>query len=197
MNRSVYILLFIVGLFAWQQWDNRPIRHQPGVLVPEVPVQSPGEKTAAFTIDDYLVKPQAAFTIRARVLSRERYWLGTEADLSPIDLALGWREMSDQQYLDQIHIRQSGRWYFTRYDLPAPLSGQQIIHNSSNMHMIPADKYVRTRLLDLREGALVTLKGQLVNIEHPSGFKWFTSMSREDTGNGACEIVYVEQVFIE
>ena len=197
MNRSVYILLFVAGIFAWQQWDMRPIRHEPGVLVPEAPIQSPQSRAQAFKIDDYVVKPQAAFTIRARVLSRERYWLGTEADLSPIDLALGWREMSDQENLDRIRIRQSGRWYFTRYEFPAPLSDHQIIQNSSNMHMIPADGYVRSRLLDLREGALVTLKGQLVNVEHPSGFKWFTSLSREDTGNGACEIVYVEQVFIE
>jgi hypothetical protein len=34
----------------------------------------------------------------------------------------------------------------------------------------------------------------LVDIRGPGGFSWNTSLRRDDTGNGACEIVYVEEL---
>ena len=38
------------------------------------------------------------------------------------------------------------------------------------------------------------MNGYLVDVDHESGWRWRTSMSRTDTGAGACEIVYVESV---
>jgi hypothetical protein len=46
----------------------------------------------------------ASFDIRARVLARERYRFDRAADLSPIDLALGWGRMSESAVLDQLKI---------------------------------------------------------------------------------------------
>ena len=34
--------------------------------------------------------------------------------------------------------------------------------------------------------------GFLVDVRGPGGFAWNTSMTRNDTGDGACEIVWVE-----
>jgi hypothetical protein len=36
-----------------------------------------------------------------------------------------------------------------------------------------------------------------VDIDHPSGWHWRTSLSRKDTGGGSCEIVYLEDFEIE
>jgi len=60
------------------------------------------------------------------------------------------------------------------------------------MHMIPADDLVRRSLERIRQGQLVHLKGFLVDASGPNGFQWRTSMTRDDTGAGACELVYVE-----
>ncbi len=128
------------------------------------------------------------------MLSAEPYWLDRGAKISPLDLALGWGVMSDQAVLDRIDISQSARWYRTRYEFPAPLSDRQIIEHSSNMHMVPASRVVEKQLEGLRVGELVRLRGALVDVDHPSGWRWRTSMSRADTGDGACEIVYVEEV---
>ena len=140
---------------------------------------------------------RARFEIRARVLSREPYYLRRESELSPLDLALGWGAMSDQAVLDRIDIKQGSRWYFTRYEYPAPLTDDQIIANSSNMHMIPARKSIERRLKALRPGNIVEMEGYLVDVDHASGWFWRTSMSRTDTGNGACEIVYEESLTVE
>lgn len=194
MRKLLVFLLIVAAFVAWNDWRHRPIVHPPGVLVPLSPVQQPLRKPEPFVFDEFTVTPRAAFDIQARVLSRETYFLGTESDLSPIDLALGWGRMSDQAILDQISVRQGGRWYYTRYALPPPIPEPEIIRTSANMHMIPADAVVERELKRLRRGDLVRIQGYLVDVDHESGWMWRTSLTREDTGQGACEIIYVEAV---
>ena len=89
------------------------------------------------------------------------------------------------------------RWYFTRYEFPAPITDNEIIKNSSNMHVIPANRRVSREIGDIRRGSIVQLKGFLVDVDSESGFVWRTSLTRDDTGNGSCEIFYVEDLVIE
>jgi len=49
----------------------------------------------------------------------------------------------------------------------------------------------------LRPGQIVRLQGYLVDVRGPGGFAWNTSLTRSDTGDGACEIVWVEAVAVE
>lgn len=197
MTRRIFILSVVVlGYLIVRDWDTKPIVHPPGLLVIEKPIQM-DIQPSLFMLDDYQLTRRASFEIRARVLSTEPYYLHREADLSPLDLALGWGVMSDQAVLDRIDISQSGRWYRTRYELPPPVPEQQIISSSSNMHMIPARVDIDRSLKALRSGDVIILRGYLVDVDHDSGWFWRTSMSRTDTGNGACEIVYVESLIVE
>lgn len=179
-----------------QNRGMKPLMHPPGILVSEAPMQVNLEPSG-FKLDEYLLTRKARFEIRARVLSIEPYYLRMDGDLSPLDLALGWGPMSDQAVLDRIEISQSSRWYRTRYEYPAPLPDAQIISNSSNMHMIPASRDIKRDLKKLRKGDVIRLKGYLVDVNHDSGWFWHTSMTRTDTGNGACEIVFVESLEVE
>ena len=197
MIRKLFIIS--IGILAYllvRDWEHKPITHPPGVLAATKPVQVNVQATN-FAMHDYQLTKKARFEIRARVLGSERYYLNREADLSPIDLALGWGVMSDQGLLDQLEISQSSRWYRWRYEQSIPVSDQQIIISSSNMHMIPATDFVERSIMKLREGDLVVLQGYLVDVDHESGWRWRTSMTRTDTGAGACEIVYVESVIVE
>jgi hypothetical protein len=196
MTRKLFIIsIAILAYFVARDWQHKPITHPPGVLVTEAPVQI-DVQPSSFAMDDYQLTKKARFELRARVLSTEPYHLGREADLSPIDLALGWSVMSDQSLLDQLDISQSGRWYRWKYDDVLPVTDQQIIASSSNMHMIPAWVSVKRSLKKLREGDIIVLQGHLVDVDHDSGWKWRTSMSRTDIGAGACEIVYVESITV-
>ena len=129
------------------------------------------------------------------MLAREDYRLDREAELAPMDLALGWGPMSDESVLAQIEISQSGRWYrwFAR-QLPIPR--RQIERHSANMHMIPADESVADRLDDVRVGEVVALRGYLVEVRADDGWRWRSSLTRDDTGSRSCELVFVEQVSV-
>ncbi len=77
--------------------------------------------------------------------------------------------------------------------------GKSIIDGqSSNNHLIPNDDAVREKIHNIKEGDYVRIEGYLVNIYGQKNdghyFKWNTSTTRSDTGNGACEIIYVTNV---
>jgi hypothetical protein len=164
MRNALYVCLVLLAILAWRDWTQREITHAPGVLVPEAPRQQMLNPSEILELDGYVLTRRARFDLSARVLSREDYWLGQESSLSPMDLALGWGVMSDQAVLDRIEISQGSRWYFTRYEFPAPITDQQIINNSSNMHVIPANDWVRSKLKEIRRGHVVQLKGSLVDV---------------------------------
>ena len=196
IGRIFILSIVVLGYLVIRDWNSKPIEHPPGILVAQRPVQV-DVKPSSFMLDDYQLTRKASFEIHARVLSKEPYYLNRTADLAPIDLALGWGEMSDSTVLNQIDISQSSRWYRTKYDLPPPISEKQIVFNSSNMHMIPAGKDIEKSLKKLREGDIVLIRGFLVDVDHDSGWHWRSSMSRLDTGDGACELVYVEFLSVE
>ena len=46
----------------------------------------------------------------------------------------------------------------------------------------------------IKKDDLVYLKGALIEIQAPDGWRWKSSLSREDTGNGACELMRVDSI---
>lgn len=197
MTKKLFFVSVLALVLLWfKDRGNEPVTHPPGVLAPAAPLQVQIQPSR-LELGEYLVTKKARFDIRARILGIEPYHLGREADLSPLDLALGWGVMSDQSVLDRIRITQSGRWYYTRYEFPAPLPDREIIRNSGNMHMIPAEKWIEKELKKLRRGDLVRLQGYLVDVDADSGWRWRTSLTREDTGGGSCEILYVDYIEVE
>ena len=148
-----------------------------------------------FMFKDYNIEPLANFEIIARVLSRKYYSGDKQAELSPIDLALGWGPMSRDSVINQIDISQRGRWYFWE-TMNFPVSREEIERNSANMHIIPANEYIEAKLKEVKRGHIIKIEGYLVECRQDH-WKWRSSTSRKDTGNGACEIIYVEDLKIK
>ncbi len=164
--------------------------------MPDDPLQENLDDGPSWEIGEFDVHALARFELDARVLSAERYRLGRESDLAPIDLALGWGPMSANAVLDTLDIWQGGRFYYWSSSEPMIAPGE-IIRHSANMHMVPLDPATRQILLDARRGSLVHLKGWLVEAHAKDGFRWRSSMTRNDTGNGACELMLVEDAGLE
>ena len=111
-----------------------------------------------------------------------------------MDVAFGWGKMSDEAVLARIDVSQSGRFYYWRYEGSPPIPHREIELSSANMHLIPATKAIEKKLKNLRPGNVVALKGYLVDVQGEGGFRWKSSLTREDTGGGACELVWVEEL---
>ena len=195
MSRWLVLLLALVALWWWLLPPD-PINHPAGRLVQTAPIQRLVDEQPVQAYEGFQLKPRAEFSLQARVLGTERYRFGREADLAPVDLALGWGPMSDSAVLDQLKITQSNRFYY--WSTPQfPVPRAEIESHSGNMHIIPADGYIEDQLGDLRPGHLVSLRGKLVDASATDGWFWNTSLSRTDTGNGACELFLVEFLSIK
>lgn len=189
-----WLIILLTALLVWQfSVSETPVELGPGVHAPDTPQQQALESPDSFALNGYRITPLAKFTIRAKVLSREDYRFGREADLSPLDVALGWGRMSDEAVLRNITISQSGRWYRWRTDA-FPIPRREIETHSANMHLIPANDRVEDTLDDVDAGQVVELRGMLVRADADDGWRWVSSLTRNDTGARACELVYVEQV---
>ena len=194
-NRGVLALILLAAAFGAGNWYlHRPIPHEAGVLVESQPVQSEASDSAMIEHGDYRLQPLADFEIEARVLSREDYSIDAGSDLSPTDLALGWGRMSDTAVIDQLDISQSVRFFTYHWRENPPIPLKEIERSSANMHVIPADKQVARDLDKVRQGSLVRLQGKLVEARRSDGFHWRSSLTREDTGAGACELILVESI---
>lgn len=182
------------GFISW--WKGPTLHTVPGILASEEPVQETCEPHVVAQVKDYTLTGVATYSIHARVLHTKHYWAGAN-DLVPYDVALGWGRMSDQAILDYMEVSQGNRFYFYQWREAPPIPEDEIVSHSSNNHLIAANGDVAHVIADLYPGEIVTLQGFLVNVTKPNGFRWNTSLSRTDTGNGACEVFYVESVKVE
>lgn len=188
------IVVFLLVLYgAYHSWQTRPVVHGAGVLASHEPQQGSAMTGSAELINGYQITRLASFNIQARVLSAEHYHFGREADLAPVDLALGWGRMSDETVLSQIQISQSNRFYFWHVD-QFPIPREEIETHSANMHMVPADEQVKKMLKSVRVGQVIQIEGYLIEAHAADGWKWKSSLTRNDTGNGACELVLVKSI---
>lgn len=194
---GLVLLLVALGIGGYYLWSNKEIRHPPGILVKSEPTQVIGRSSHSWVRGSKTVIPLALFRLRARVLSTERYRFSQGADIAPIDLALGWGIMSDQTLLDQMVIAQGNRRYaLAPLEPNSRLPWREIMSHSSNMHIIPANKEVEKRVFQIRPGDIVELQGYLVGVKEQGQWVWFSSLSRTDIGDGACEVFWVESVVI-
>jgi len=194
MRRLALILLLLALAGALNAFVRRPIVQEPGVFVPDAPLQSDPVSRATTRLGDFELTPLADFSLDARVLSRADYRLGTESELSPTDLALGWGRMSDSAVIAQLDISQSARFYSYRWSEEPPIPAREIMVSSANMHLIPADPGVAAAIARVRVGELISLRGHLVEVRREDGWRWRSSLRRDDSGAGACELVLVDSI---
>ncbi|MFO7613639.1 MAG: hypothetical protein R6W71_03270 [Bacteroidales bacterium] len=137
----------------------------------------------------------AEYSITAVVKSRRNYSTDTASAVSPMDLVLAWGNLNAKNIDDAVTYTQRNRWYFYRLKSTENVTLYDIQTQSANTHVIPADEVILKELNKIRRNDLVELQGYLVRvIFNPQAPPWTSSMTRIDTGDGSCEIMYVTAV---
>jgi hypothetical protein len=193
--RLAPVVVVALAIFAgYKLYSRREITHAPGVLAAGEPDQRNIDSAPAIERGEFHLRPRAEFSATVRVLSREDYSAGPLADLVPTDFAVGWGPMSDSAVLADVEVSQGNRFYYWRTE-NWPIPRADIETHSANWHVIAGNSSVRDVLGRLRAGSVVELRGRLVDIEGgEAGMR--TSMTRGDTGAGACEILLAESARI-
>lgn len=179
MKLSVLALLLIALGVAWA------VRTPPTTFptLQDGPEQSFCLRPAV-RVKGYDVFPLASYRLTARVVAARRYQEPSYGSVSPVDLGLAWGRSAEPKRLAGARFTQENRhlWYTWKN-----ASSQIDTSEVANTHIIPADAAIESRVLSLKPGDLVRLSGYLVRVETA----WTSSLTRADSGDGACELMYV------
>jgi hypothetical protein len=165
------------------------------------PVQeATGRGTFTTTIKGYVytLTPRASYDISGLVVSQHRgdalFNLDHGADPGNIrDLCVAWGEaITNGSYRK---VKFSSGEFTCSYSWSGALSPPFKPEKASNNHLIPADRAIARQIGAIHVGDQIRMTGLLVDYtvtkNGQSIFTRRTSLTRGDTGNGACEILYV------
>lgn len=192
--RRLCLSLFLLLLPTWGQAKDLPElptpRHEWAWPVQQDLAQ-PVPLSGAVGPSEARLWARAKLTATVQVLGVAHYAQGWEGGLAPVDLALGWGDMYSRDAIDAVTITQADRFYYWKVPGVEPWTARQVAIQSANMHIIPGNPSILAQIRGLRPGDRVRLHGVLVDALRPDGYLWRTSMVRDDTGAGACEIFLV------
>lgn len=205
MKRNVTIAVVILALCGALFYADsiKPVTRSAEGLGEPVQIKAAGTKQ--MQVEDWEIKIEykAKYEIDALVVHAKNYRGSSLNDkLSPKDLALAWGEVAAQNGEIDFNWSQSGRWYswyVTSDEEIEKVGGEGYVNtHSANCHIIPADDTVKKLLKSVKQGDRITVEGYLVNVngECADGrtFYWNSSLSRSDSGDGACEVIYATDI---
>ena len=172
----------------------------------EDPEQYPPEDPSPITLElkgyRVMLTPRADYHITGYAVDLARDSDSRWEFAMPMAIGLAWGPAADPAVLARLTFRLTDSlgglsW---RYEMaPGAPPMPDLNSHISNNHLIPASNDVKRALGKIRVGDLVTLRGKLVDLEIHQGegpkLMWEnTSLTRTDTGDGACEVIWVEEV---
>jgi len=173
------------------------------VPLSEDPVQQIIRGKEPFTLDyrssNYSVEPVANYEISGMIVSHndigsfdDIYHTSDSVDVR--DLCLIWgQNIEDDNHLSFDFKNEPFSCHINQKDYNSP--GEFRIENLSNNHLLVSSEKIREQIYTLNPGDQVRLKGMLVNYSASgSDFTRRSSLVRTDDGNGACEVMLVEEL---
>ena len=147
---------------------------------------------------DYRVEPEFAYDITGMVVSyrhhdedNSRMHALANDHLNMLDVCVIWGDNTVHERLDKIsfwnglftcNVKTRDQQAWDAFDM----------NQLSNNHLLSNDDFVRRQVKKIRIGDQIRVQGFLASYATEGGSVRGTSTTRTDTGNGACETIYVE-----
>jgi hypothetical protein len=153
---------------------------------------------------DYRIAPVADYLITGLVVSRhdsDTWWdwihKASNDHLNVVDLCMVWGANAADGAYEKMSFS-SGQFVCYYNSSDADALKPAYVRALSNNHLLTEDPAVARLLRGMRVGDQVRLRGELAAYSHNAGFAFTrgTSTTREDTGNGACETLFVREAEI-
>ncbi len=199
-----FIALGLVAMLilSWKQKGDFPPPAEVEPVLLQAPVQEATEREPfEFAHEGHTVRvrPVADYELWGLVVSHND--ISSVADIyhdsssvDTKDLCVVWGKNLQSGTLDKVEF-ESGPWtcYFS-YPPGVRLDGREL----SNNHLITDQEPLRDRLDDVRVGDQIHLKGALVDYQLDDWGEFWRSSSRvrTDGGNGACEVLFFDELEI-
>jgi hypothetical protein len=173
-----------------------PVSHGPGVTAEEKPKISDLTWQKPFTFNGASLVPSKVIEAEVRILDKRRYFFDGLSHISPVDVVIGWDEMSDERNLNYIYHDLSDRIFETKISIP-PIKLEAIHKQSDLWHLIPSDPSIDNKIKSLRRGNIIEIEGTIVQIETESGLIFNSPSSLLDSQNKKGFAIWVEQLIVQ
>jgi len=208
INGYIFLILFIILITTFFTRNNIHNVDEITDKATNQPVQEeiPNAEEIKFEKDGYLwqLTPLYDYEISGLVVGRMNYEIFSidkYTSLFPIDLGLIWgSNVATKVYQDKrVKFKQDSRWCWAWWESGVVFN----LNEFSNNHLFTREKDLSDEAKKINRGDQVTIKGKLVDViatpleaNGVSGqnITWKSSITREDDGAGACEIIYVEDI---
>mgnify|MGYP007069876599 CR=1 FL=1 len=193
----VFVIPFIIYLFI-SPYIGRPYTYVKDYNNINEPIQTPTTGTINTKIDGVNIEIDLKYeyTIKGRVLDTYHYLPTTLTNkLSPVDVGIAWGYILNDDTYDHVKCHESGARYLYCHSKGDWIDNTDGLY--SNNHLIPSNKKIKKLMKKMRKGDMVQIEGYLVYVYWEKGNRqanWQSSTTREDTGDGACEIIYVTDI---
>lgn len=200
--RSVFAISLLISILLYFYKDELPDASFYDLSQLDEPIQTPTRENSFPTRaggQNYLIKPRYDYELEGVVVSyhdaddftdivHHRRW---QDFINLRDLCVVWgSNVETGVYRDMDFYNGSWTcWYsWPSYAVKDRFDETQL----SNNHLLIDHDAVKAQLMKAEPGDHIRLKGMLVEYSNPAnGFHRGTSTVRTDTGNGACETIYV------
>ncbi len=195
---AVFILNFIWNKISFDNTVLRNVDMKPFVEPVQENLAEPKVVQQNFKDGHAFITLVAKYKIYGRVY--DKHYIPSKlplASIVPYDVTIGWGGLHSKDVFKTIHTIMSGRVVYWRFNSNCPFNEKEINSMMSNNHLIPANKNVRRGIRKLKKKDVVYIEGYLANVAiHKPHIveRSTTSLTRDDTGLGACEMIYVTRV---
>ena len=198
--------ILITASFVWllvSFWHRNEL---PGNIdyVPDLVNEPVQESTSKRPFDvefngvNYSVAPEYAYDITGMIVSyrhhdgNSRMHSRANDHLNMLDVCVIWGDNPKNERLHKIsfwngiftcNVKTRDQQAWDAFDMT----------QLSNNHLVSDDEFIRKQARKIKVGDQVRIKGYLASYGGEGGGKRGTSTTRTDTGDGACETIYVEQ----
>ena len=191
-----YILLCIVAFTGYYAWTIYPVKHGPGEIAPKTPEIQRVTWEKPFPFMGNTVKPVRQISGEVRVLKNKRYFIDSRSEVAPIDVLVGWKEMSDERNIDHLHFSLDNRYYEVNYSRP-PLPLTEMNSQMALWHLMPSTEEIDQQIKRIRTGNTLKLKGLIVDLDSEQGFDWNSEIIKPVGGKANNLILWVTDIQVK
>jgi len=184
-------------------WNRNDLPRNIDLLpaLADEPKQSPTGKTsfaAQYNDVEYLVEPEYEYELHGMIVSyrhhegNSRMHLQASDHLNMLDVCVVWGDNATNPLIHKLNfwngiftcnVNTGNQEAWESFDMV----------QLSNNHLISDDDYIRNQVKGISIGDQIRVRGYLASYSNDNGGSRGTSTTRLDTGDGACETLYVEK----